>query len=228
MMEAAGRFGSPREPPEYTLLRSQHISSSSHTFSIPPLPPPTTRPRDAAALACVCVNAARAYREGRWPRAVRVKRGGAVLEPAICAFDVTVAPGEGVQAAVDRCPRGGCVLLQPGVHAGPLVLTACQEVHVFGRGRATLRTTAGTVLTCGGAKATFDGLSLKRVVLNENDGCGVIVRGGALRLQKCDVTSAASAGVWAVSFTGAELDLSIIECKCVWEEERRIGSHPSE
>ena len=212
-----------------TLLRSKaSLNIPSHNFIYSLLPPPITRTRDAAALACVCVNAARAYREGRWPRAVRVKRNGAVFEPANGVFDVTVAPGEGVQAAVDRCPRGGCVLLQPGVHAGPLTLTAGQEVHVFGRGRATLRTTAGHVLTCTGAKATFDGLSLKRVVLNESDGCGVIVRGGALRLQKCNVTSAADAGIWASHLPDDELDLSVVECKCVWEEEGRIGSHRSE
>ena len=78
---------------------------------------------------------------------MRVKRDGGVLEPASGTFDVTVAPGEGVQAAVDRCPAGGSVLLLPGAHAGPLVLpAACKEVHVFGRGRAALRTARGSVL----------------------------------------------------------------------------------
>ena len=173
----------------------------------------------------MCANAARAYREGRWPRAVRVKRSGTILEPALGAFDVTVAPGEGVQAAVDRCPRGGCVLLQPGVHAGPLVLTAGREVHVFGRGRATLRTTAGAVLTCqGGAKVTCDGLSLKRVGLPvvADWGDGVSLRCGALRLQKCDVTSAAGTGIRAA--TGSASDLSVVDCKCVCNEGTYIWS----
>ena len=80
---------------------------------------------------------------------MRVGPGGHVLEPASGAFDVTVAPGEDVQAAIDRCPAGGCVLLLPGTHEGTLVLWACanKEVHVFGRGRATLEAAAGTVIT---------------------------------------------------------------------------------
>ena len=84
----------------------------------------TPAPRDAAALACVCANAAAAYREGRWPGAVRTKRSGAVLEPANGAFDVKVSPGTDVQAAVTACPPGGSVLLLPGKHAGPVVLPA--------------------------------------------------------------------------------------------------------
>ena len=78
--------------------------------------------RDAAALACVCATSANAAPSTKWPRKVRIGRGGAVLEPASGAFDVTVAPGEDVQAAVKRCPPGGCVMLLPGPHEGPLVL----------------------------------------------------------------------------------------------------------
>ena len=72
------------------------------------------------------LRAARGGRRGEW-----------VFPPD--AFDVTVAPGRDVQAAVKRCPRGGSVLLLPGVHEGPLDLTAGKTVHVFGRGRAVLR-----------------------------------------------------------------------------------------
>ena len=91
--------------------------------------------------------------------AVTIAADGTVLAPASGAFDVTVAPGHAVQAAVDACPTGGSVLLLPGTHEGPLVLgprqdleedeegplilSADKEVHVFGRGRATLRTTNG-------------------------------------------------------------------------------------
>ena len=177
-------------------------------------------PRDAAALACVCANAAEAYRAGRWPRAVRTKRGGAVLEPASGAFDVTVAPGEGVQAAVDRCPAGGSVLLLPGTHEGPLALAAGQEVHVFGRGQATLRTAAGDALTSVAAKATVDGVAIRQeqvVGPGENiveiDGCGVRIPGGALRLQACDISSTVGTCVWIDG--GAGTDPVIIGCKCV-------------
>ena len=134
-------------------------------------------------LACACANTAEAYRGGRWPRAVRIKRSGAVLEPVSGSFDVTVAPGSNVQAAVDRCPRGGCVLLLPGTHAGPLVLRTNQEVHLFGRGQATLRTSMGSLLTSTAVRATVDGVSLKRfLVAGEGDHCVVLER-GALRLQ---------------------------------------------
>ena len=49
------------------------------------------------------------------------------------------------------------MLLLPGTHEGPLVLSAYQEVYVFGRGLATLRT-AGTVVTSVAARGTKDRL----------------------------------------------------------------------
>ena len=52
-------------------------------------------------IACVCRAAADAASASRWHSAVRVCHSGVVLEPASGAFDVTVAPGEDVQAAVD-------------------------------------------------------------------------------------------------------------------------------
>ena len=143
-------------------------------------------------LACSLKAAAAAYPRSKWPRAVRIKRSGAVLEPASGAFDVTVAPDEDVQAAVDRCPRGGCVLLLPGTHAGPLALTADKLVHVFGRGEATLRTATGSVLQSSAAESTIDGLAMRRQIGLSNSDDGVWIRGGRLRLQACDVTAPSS------------------------------------
>ena len=77
------------------------------------------------------------------------------------AFDVTVAPGEGVQEAVDRCPQGGAVLLLPGVHRGPLELLDGKEVHVFGRGQAVLWNPDRHVVVSTAARATLDGLVLQ-------------------------------------------------------------------
>ena len=148
--------------------------------------------REAAALACVCKAAAAAAPTSKWRSVVRVGRGGAVFEPAAGTFDVTVAPGEDVQAAVDRCPPGGCVLLLPGTHAGPLVLEADQEVHVFGRGRATLQTSTGDVFTSEAAKGTADGLVLRREAGGSGYEYGVLIKGGALRLQACDLAFACS------------------------------------
>ena len=173
---------------------------------LPPLPPC----RDAAALACTCAAAAAAYPRSKWPHKVRIGLNGAVREPASGIFDVvvapgavlprwvfppdaldvTVAPGEGVQAAVDRCPPGGCVLLLPGTHVGPLVLPADKEVHVLGRGRATLRLRTAScteTVSSEAAAATLDGLTIRREA--GGGGEGVKITGGALRLQTCNITS---------------------------------------
>ena len=173
---------------------------------------------------------------------MRVGPGGHVLEPASGAFDVTVAPGEDVQAAVGRCPPGGCVLLLPGTHDGPLVLGPQKEktevwkeeegggggeggevevgieeegegveddggggsvapstfdkvVHVFGRGRAALRAVSDAVVSSDAAASTLDGLVIRR----EAGGVvclGAWIKGGALRMQACDVTCASGHCVW--------------------------------
>ena len=246
--------------------------------------------RDAAALACVCKDAAAALPTSRRHAAVRVGRSGAVLEPANGAFDVTVAPGEDVQAALDRCPPGGCVLLLPGVHAGPLVLgigpregpryqsaelpglcdtdseggsedegedeeeegegggggghphlasepseedgegeeggggrggtvaaSVDKAVHVFGRGRASLRTAGGAVVASEAATATCDGLIIRH---DSKAGCFgfgsspntcVWVSSGALRLQACDITRSTGA---CVSIEGGA-DPMLVNCWCV-------------
>ena len=138
---------------------------------------------------------------------------GAVSEPSAGEFDVTVAPGEGVQAAVDRCPRGGCVLLQPGTHEGPLVLTAGQEVHVFGRGRATLHFANGVVVMSEASRATMDGLIVWREAGGAifNSRACVLIRSGRLRLQACDISSAAS-GAYCVCIEGGA-DPFLSACK---------------
>ena len=152
---------------------------------------------------------------------MRVKRSGAVLEPASGAFDVTVAPGEDVQAAVNRCPPGGSVMMLPGMHDGSLMLAAGQEVHVFARGLATLRAAAGKVVTSA-AVATVDGLVVRReaggvppyvedlVLVDES--C-VWIKGGALRLQNCDVASAARGVPCVYIYCGA--DPVLAACQCV-------------
>ena len=170
--------------------------------------------RDAAALACVCRATAAAAQASRWHSAVRVSKSGAVLEPASGAFDVTVAPGDNVQAAVDACPAGGCVLLLPGTYDGPLVL-AGKVVHVFGRGRATLRAATGTVVTSEAAEGMLDGLIIRREaggVYGSYHDC-VWIKGGRLRLQACDVTSAAP-HVHCIRIDGGA-DPTLMACKCV-------------
>ena len=133
-----------------------------------------------------------------------------VLEPASGTFDVTVPPGENVQAAVDVCPPGGSVLLLPGNHDGPLVLVADKVVHVFGRGRATLRTAAGVVFTSSAVASTVDGLILRREAGGEASYC-VLVKSGRLRLQACDITNAMHVSI--VIRGGA--DPTVVACMCV-------------
>ena len=144
---------------------------------------------------------------------MRISRSGAVLEPASGAFDVAVAPGDNVQAAVDACPVGGCVLLLPGTHDGPLVLAVGKVVHVFGRGRATLRASTGTVVTSDAAEGTLDGLIIRREA-GGADSCRdcVWIKGGRLRLQACDVTCAAL-NVPCVWIEGGA-DPTLVACKC--------------
>ena len=166
--------------------------------------------RDAAALACVCQAAAAARLASKWRCAARVKIDGTVLEPAHAAFDVTVAPGEPVQAAVDRCPPGGCVLLLPGEHAGPVVLSPSKEVHVFGRGLAVLSTSTGEVLVSEAVTSTVDGLVIQRKVNDAVNDYAVWIARGGLRMQACDVTSASLACVCVQG--GA--DPVLASCKC--------------
>ena len=98
----------------------------------------------------------------KWHSAVRITPGGLVREPASGTFDVTVAPGEDVQAAVDACPPDGSVLLLPGTHDGPLVLMAGKVVHMFGLGLATLQAATGTVVTSEAETAVdVDGLIIR-------------------------------------------------------------------
>ena len=182
--------------------------------------------RDAATLACAFKAAADARLASKWNSAVRIAPGGLVLVPASGAFDVTVAPGENVQAAVDACPPGGSVLLLPGTHDGPLVLTAGKVVHVFGRGRALLQTSIGTLVTSESATSTLDGLIIRREASHndeeeeeEVDDFSVWIKGGRLHLQACDVTSAALDSTCVVIEGGA--DPLLVSCKCV-----RLSPHP--
>ena len=54
---------------------------------------------------------------------VSVASDGSILEPPSGSFDAVVAPGQSIQHAVDRVRPGGTVLLLPGLHLGPVVIT---------------------------------------------------------------------------------------------------------
>ena len=147
-------------------------------------------------------------------RVVTVATDGTVYEPASGVFDVTVAPGQPVQAAVDACPADGCVLLLPGIHDGTLVLAADKVVHVFGRGQATLRTTFNPVASVA-ATSTLDGLIIRRDSGSPGGYAAidaVWINGGRLRMQACNVTNNAIGS--CVKIDGGA-DPILVACKCV-------------
>ena len=160
-------------------------------------------------LACSFKVARAAYPMSKWPRKVRIGRSGTVLEPASGVFDATVAPGEVVQAAIDRCPPGGSVLLLPGSHNATLFLPSNKDVHVFGRGRATLWTVANDVVKSTTAAATLAGLILRRQLGGGGGGNGVYIKGGRLRLQACDISSAVDA---CITIEGGA-DPTVVSCR---------------
>ena len=116
--------------------------------------------------------------------------------------------------AVDACPAGGSVLLLPGTHDGPLVLTAGKVVHVFGRGLAAMWTATGAVVTSDAVTSTLDGLIIRREAGGTNNhgrDC-VWIKGGRLRMQACDVTSTHPQAhcIWI-----ERADPVLVACKCV-------------
>ena len=204
--------------------------------SVPPAPeargaavaPPAPRPRPApAATAAVASPAAgppaAVLDLSPPPSTAVVVSDDHVSEPLSGAFDATVAPGENLAAALMRVRRGGSVLLLPGAHAGPLVLAAVQEVHVFGRGQARLLAPegGGEALVSAAECATVDGLVITGDAASSSSAPrpAVWVKGGRLRLHACDVSNASGACV-AIS-DGA--DPGIVDCKCVEMREGEGG-----
>ena len=199
------------------------LFSISAVFFPPHLLPTCLRAVVEAELAAVPAWWAEKHEAAAAERVAGAAPPGWVFPPD--AFDVTVAPGEDVQAAVDRCPPGGSVLLLPGAHDGPLFLDSSKEVHVFGRGQATLRGITASALTSHSTDATVDGLILRQEVMNGDrddddfDFFGdrlaefpcVSIAAGGLRLQACDVTGAAAV---CVSISGGA-DPRIASCRSV-------------
>ena len=143
-------------------------------------------------LACLCRAARLAVRSSKWRDAVRVSPVcGRVHEPASGRFDVEVAPGASLQAAVNRCPAGGSILLRPGTHAGPVIIA--KEVHVFGRGEATLLVPpSGACVHCTAAVATLDGLAVRGPLAAPPAGTlavAVVITASSARLQACDIST---------------------------------------
>ena len=145
-----------------------------------------------------------------------------VLPPSDGAYDVTIAPGENVQAGVDRCPPGGSVFFLPGTHAGPLRIASKKVIRMFGGGRAILRSTTGDTIDCSDAEASLDGLILRGRVPQAAREEGSITRlsddelycpmsycisakGGDLRIQACDIRGGLRGGVRLINHAAAAI-----------------------
>ena len=135
--------------------------------------------------------------------------------PAI--FDVTVPPGADLQLAIDGCPTGGSVLLLPGVHSGPLLVS--KEVHLFGRGEATVAcvTRGASAISCDAPSGTLSGLIVRKGPLPEGAEAvvgdhGIWIRKGRMRVVDCDASSEARASCVRVD-GGKETDPVVQGCK---------------
>ena len=112
---------------------------------------------------------ARAWAAGAFQPVVYVDGNGG--EPAGGRLCSECAPGDDLQLAIDRCPPGGAILLQEGVHVHLPTLIVNRDVHLFGRGLAYLQPFADL----GEAdRATVDGLHIR------NKSCGVNIEIGNL------------------------------------------------
>ena len=134
----------------------------------------------------------------KWSDAVRVSPvSGRVREPASGVFAVEVAPGASLQAAVDRCPSGGAILLRPGTHKGSVIIR--KEVHVFGRGEATIRAPpSGKCIGCDVAVVTLDGLKVRGPLSSPCAPNGftlaaILIFSGSARLQGLDINTRSTA-----------------------------------
>ena len=137
--------------------------------------------------------------------------GTAPVLPA--SFDVTVSPRESLQAAIDRCREGGNILLLPGAYEGGVVLS--KEVHLFGRGEATLRRASGEegpVVTSTAPAATLDGLVVRLGphAEGEKGHFGILITAGSLLVRHCDVCSLSADNIHVA---GASTSPSILGCK---------------
>ena len=157
-------------------------------------PLPLSLPRsDAARLACTCRRLRTAW-DRSWAagafQPVVAPDDGTVREPQAGRFCVEVTPGEDVQSAVSRCRSGGAVLLLPGVHVTHVALVIDRDVHLFGRGAATLDRAmpgGGTAVRALAPRTTLDGISIRGYVC-------VAIESGTPRLQQC-LLSAGWAGI---------------------------------
>ena len=123
--------------------------------------------------------------------------GGAAGAAAAGVYDVVVAPGDSLQAALDSCRAGGSILLLGGVHAGPVLVH--KPVRVFGRCAALIASPGVVVCVCiptGCGAFECDGVAIWResFVGTPHDaqsfsGALMVAAGSHARLVRCDLQS---------------------------------------
>ena len=148
-----------------------------------------------------------------WWEGQHYAASAAAGRPAVSpVYDVTVSPREPLQAALDLCRVGGNVLLLPGAYEGGVVLS--KEVHLYGRGEATLRGAAGEgpVITSTAPAATLDGLIVRLGphAEGEEGHYGILITAGSLLVRHCDVSSRSRSNICV---RGASANPTILGCK---------------
>ena len=164
--------------------------------------PPHFSARAAARLAATCRGFRAAHAESWWPALDPAT--GSLLEPRSGRFWRELSPGDDVQAAVNACPEGGCILLRPGVHTlvpqeEGVGLEIRRAVSIFGRGAATVQSLGSTyTIIMGALSATspfaLDGLVV-RSVDQQAEAAGVVINSGSARLQSCAITGPSFIGL---------------------------------
>ena len=130
-----------------------------------------------------------------------------MLLPATGVCDETVALGENVQAAVDRCRSGGSVRLQAGTHVAELKLRDTNDVYVFGAGASLRGNHISPALLATSTKATFVGLRFADFRILH----GVDVKGGNVRFQECTFEAAQNSFHTCVRVDG-DCTVALIGC----------------
>ena len=192
-----------------------YISDCCHFRMLALIPyslrPPPLPPSDAARLAATCRRFRPlfplAWSAGSWQPVVD-PGDGMVREPVSGQFCLEVGPGEELQAAVDRCPAGGAVLLRPGTYDRQLSLSIARDVHLFGRGAATLSVMDADPYYIAALKSTAPRASVVGLSLRGFNGIGVSA--GALRVQHCAVLDGVDVGIVV---RGAGVSAAVVHCR---------------
>ena len=180
--------------PHLSALPSRSLTGIFFFFIILFLFPPLCS--DAVVLSTVCKPLCAAVAASKWPPyspLPLIAPDGTVSEPVSGRFSITCRPeegGEGVQHAIYDCPPAGSILLLEGVYnvTEPIGFAPSDSVHIFGRGRAELRSCTSNrhLLQSYSPLATFDRL---RINIQSAELGALSITGGHFRLQGCDLSA---------------------------------------